>query len=203
MKTATSIVYLATAACTLAAAAAEAQCDAAPPLSASLLRRLASTADAFRTDSAIYIVASEEAPHEVLGTFAACDSAKAVLREAGTGFHTYGPFITPRDEGTLPLVVLPCWKDDITTRWECPYTIEGQSPVVPFSDADSVRLTIYSHTRGPLRLTLPQPPSAFVLTFDAFDRFIVPYYTRLFGPAFVAQMRQDLIEYVQGGLAGQ
>ena len=176
-----------------------------PPLSASLLRRLASSADAFRTGEPIYIVASEEFPHDVVGAFPNEEVAQHEATVAGGGFHVYGPFETPMDMAgmePLPLAVVPCFKDDITTRWTCPRALGARSPVFGWDELDSISVRFYPRGEPPVSLAFTVPwPSAIVFTMDAFDRFIVPYYTGLFGPEYVAGMRDSLEAYIRDGLA--
>jgi len=53
-------------------------------------------------------------------------------------------------------------------------------------------------------ITIPIDPAhagATIYTIQDFDRFIVPYYTRLFGPAYAARLRGDLITFVRRSTA--
>ncbi len=176
-----------------------AQDQPARPPSAALLRRIASSADAFRNDDSVYVVASHLFPHEVIDVYDNLRDARTAALEAGPDFDVFGPIVTPADFG-LPLAVVACYKDDITTKYVCPPIVGPDIPVFRMSEVDSVRLTIFSNVRGPVWVTVRPPPSEFILSLDAFDRFIAPYYLHLFGPDVVAQMRQEMIDYIRRGL---
>ena len=181
--------------------------ETAPP-SAALLRRLASSADAFRNGDTVYVVASEVFPHDVVDVYMDFERARFVADSAGLDFGVFGPFVTPPDSAPelpqLPLAVVGCYKDDITTRYECPELTGGpQDPVFRMEDVDSINVTFFSRERGPVSVNMTRPPSTTVYTLDAFDRFIAPYYLRLFGPEVVLEMRQEMIDYIRRGLVGR
>lgn len=168
--------------------------DLIPPPSAALLRRLASTADAFRTGDMVYIVASPVFPHDVVGAYRSLDGARFVADSAGTSFYAYGPYVTPQDSAPfIPLVAFQCYKDRRTTKWVCPNVVRR---VYRFEEIETIDLTFNLTDGNSVTVTVEEPPAAFVLTLDAFDRFIVPYYTRLFGPDYVARMRADLLSMI-------
>lgn len=169
------------------------------PPSAALLRRLASSADAFRNDDTVYVVASYVFPHEVVDVYADIESARFAADTAGPDFDVFGPIVTPTDFA-LPLAVVGCYKDDITTRYVCPPLTGQEIPVFRMEEIDSVRLTFFSNERGPVSVNVVRPPSEFILSLDAFDRFIAPYYLHLFGPEVVLQMRQEMVDYIRRGL---
>ncbi|MDH3292455.1 MAG: hypothetical protein OEO20_15535 [Gemmatimonadota bacterium] len=174
--------------------------EPAPSPSAALLRRLAASADAFRNGQPVFVVASEVYPHDVIDVYADREAAFRAADSAGIDFHLYGPFVTPQDAG-LPLIVLGCYKDDITTRYVCPPIMGGgQDPVFRMEEVDSLRITFFSNLRGPISIGMVRPPSSMIFTLDAFDRFIAPYYLHLFGPEYVVQMREQMMEYVRRGL---
>lgn len=171
-----------------------------PPPSAALLRRLAASADAFRNGQPVFVVASEVYPHDVVDVYTDREAANLAADSAGIDFHAYGPFVTPQD-AALPLIVLGCYKDDITTRYVCPPTMGGGlDPVFRMEEVDSLRITFFSNLRGPISIDMARPPSSVIFTLDAFDRFIAPYYLHLFGPEYVVQMREQMMDYVRRGL---
>ena len=175
------------------------------PPSAALLRRLASSADAFRNGDTVYVVASEVFPHEVVDVYMDFERARFVADSAGLDFGVFGPFVTPPDSAPempqLPLAVVLCYKDDITTRYVCPPLAGGPGdPVFRMENVDSINVTVFSRERGPVSVNMTRPPSTTVYTLDAFDRFIAPYYLRLFGPEVVLEMRQEMIDYIREGL---
>jgi len=156
--------------------------------------------DAFRHDDPVYVVASEAFPHDVIDVYPDYEAARFAADTAGIDFHVYGPFVTPGDAG-LPLVVLGCYKDDITTRYVCPPLMGvPQDPVFRMEEVDSIRVTFFSNLRGPISMNMARPPSGMIFTLDAFDRFIAPYYLHLFGPEYVVQMREEMMGYIRRGL---
>lgn len=167
---------------------------------ASLLRRLAESAGAFRTGEPVWIVAQESFPHHVIGAYPAERAAMEAATEAGRGFHWYGPFVTPPDRlpdgRPLPRAILAgCWKDDITTEWICP--AGPARPPFRMEDVREIRLIITPKTGEAVEVVFPvEETSAIIFTLDAFDRFIVPYYTELFGPEYVAALRDSLVAHI-------
>lgn len=178
------------------------QWPAAPP-SAGLLRRLAESADAFRTGQVVYIVAKDSGTYPVLGVFPAFPVADSARGRAGGGWAVY-PTLTRPDAGITAQIILPgCYKDYRTTWWICPPADSAFTPPKPFpamrlQDLRRVEIRFVPRTGGPVTVSVaPQNLGATIYTIDAFDRVIVPYYTRLFGPAHAARMRDSLLAYVR------
>jgi hypothetical protein len=182
--------------------------DSTPPPSAGLLRRLAESADAFRTGHVVYIVAQDSGYYNVLGGFSSPDSAISLAHSAGPTWHVY-PTLTTADAvaggGTLAQVILPgCYKDTRTTFWICPPKDSSRvtASAMRLRDVTRIDVTFIRRASRPITISLdPQHAGATIYTVQDFDRFIVPYYTRLFGPAFAARMRADLITYASRSLA--
>lgn len=170
-----------------------------PPQSATLLHRLAESADAFRTGETVYLVASDSFPHPVLGGFATRGEAASLARQAGPSFHVY-PVRTPRDLAAQEQVILPgCYKNDITTQYVCPR--EPTMRALRLSEMRDIVVVYRLRSGDSLRMSISADSvSAMMFTIDAFDRFIVPYYVKLFGPAYVARMRDSVLRYA--GTAG-
>jgi len=64
------------------------------------------------------------------------------------------------------------------------------------SDVLSIDVTYRLRGGAPVQVSFaPDSISAMFLTMDAFDRFVVPYYTKLFGPAYVARMRDSVLAF--------
>ncbi len=173
-----------------------------PPPSAGLLRRLAESADAFRTGSTVYLVAQDSGNYAVLGGFSSPDSARTLAQNAGGNWYVY-PTQTPPDSGSGSLVqsILPgCYKDTKTTMYVCPPKDSTGAPAAAMRLQDVVRIdvTFMRRTGRPITIAMdPTHAGATIYTIQDFDRFIVPYYTRLFGPAYAARMRGDLLTFVR------
>ena len=183
--------------------------DNPPPPSAGLLRRLAESADAFRTGEVVYLVAQDVAPYyTVLGGYRSRDSAMSVARMVDRGAHDWWIYSTktaPTISGMAAEILPGCYKNDRTTQWVCPprdSTTSRAAVAMRASDVARINIT-FIRLRGlrPVTISIPaESISVAVFSIDAYDRFIVPYYTRLFGPARVAATRDSLLEYVRSSL---
>jgi hypothetical protein len=173
--------------------------DKPPPPSATLLRRLAETADAFRTGSIVYIVAKDTTYYPILGVFSTPDSANTLARQSGTKAYVY-PTNTPPDGGTTVMVVLPgCYKDTMTTLWVCPPrdSSGARTFAVPVDQVAQIYVTVVTRTGRKTVVPIdPRHAGATIYRVTDFDRFIVPYYTRLFGPKVADSMRTALLRFV-------
>jgi hypothetical protein len=181
--------------------------DDHPPSSAGLLRRLAESADAYRTGRTVYLVAQDSGLYPVFGAFENRDSAITVAHNLGARWFVYSTQTKPDYGGDVPTyaqVILPgCYKDTRTTLWICPPKDSTRTTAGAMRLQDVVRIDVTFIRRNGRRLTIPLDPEhagATIYTIQDFDRFIVPYYTRLFGPAQVAQMRADLLTFVRRSL---
>lgn len=164
---------------------APAQNQSPPPPSATLLRRLAESADAYRTGDTVFFVASTVFPNRVVGGFSSRATAAAIAHTVGPTYYVYATQTSP----TTPIEAfsLPCYKNTRTTAWVC----DSSAP-----SSQVVEIAVMLRLRDGRTLTRRlSPDSAGVVTFtlEAFDKFIVPYYTRLFGPAYAAQMRDSVV----------
>jgi hypothetical protein len=164
-----------------------------PPPSAALLRRLAESADAYRTGDTVYLVASDTFPYRVVGGFPSANLADTIAKQSGMHYHVY-PAATPPDSMGFEMVILPgCYKNNVTTMWICP-KIPARPPRL--SDVEEIEVTYRLRVGDPIVVRLqPDSVGALIFTIDAFDRFMVPYYTRLFGPAYVQRLRENLLAY--------
>ncbi|MGH7538566.1 MAG: hypothetical protein ACREMF_08030 [Gemmatimonadales bacterium] len=172
------------------------------PLSASLLRRLAAAADGYRTGERVYVVAAFDPPHNVAGVFANPDEAvlvrDSVQRKSHQRYGKFGPYRSPKDQGR-PIVFLarprcwptifPCW----LARWR-----PSEGGPVFVKDLDSVSIVAYRHSGPPWRMTAdPMELDAVFFTMSAIDKFVLPYYTALSGPAYAAMLRDSLEAYIR------
>lgn len=174
-----------------------------PPPSAGLLRRLAESADAFRNGRVVYLVAQDSGNYAVRGGFDTREAALRMARTAGSGWYVY-PTLTAYDKATggtpVMMSILPgCYKDTMTTEWICPPTDSTGAATLAMRLQDVVRInvTFVRRTGRPVTVQIaPEHAGATIYTIQDFDRFIVPYYARLFGPAYAARMRETLLSFV-------
>lgn len=169
-----------------------------PPSSAGLLRRLSESADAFRTGDTVFLVASDTGNYEVVGGFATMEQARRALVGRNSSYHIY-PTLTQSDIRGQTLATLPgCYKNDITTAWVCPPKLGGVAlKALRMSDVEFIEVTfrLRQGAQGePVQLRLSADSvSSMVFTVDAYDRFIAPYYLKMFGPAFVKGQRDTVL----------
>jgi len=165
-----------------------------PPLSATLLKRLAAAADDYRTGDSVYAVAAYAFPHNLIGVFPNLEQAQAARRRAGMGYGLFGPFVTAQDFGRR--IVL------LTRPRHCPGTIfpcydvrSVGEPETPWfaHDIDSVAVTVF-HNSGDIWRSVANGlgVDAIFFTLAAFDKFALPYYSRLYGPAQAAALRDSI-----------
>jgi hypothetical protein len=125
-------------------------------VSATLLRALAEAADGFRTDRDVYLVADYRFPHNIAGSFASRPAAEKVRADSGAYFGVFGPYRTAKDPGS-----------DSATR------------------VIGIRL-LTENAQGQRRSIVVDPKVVDALFFSpsAVDKFVVPYYTRIYGPQY-------------------
>jgi len=148
----------------------------------------------------VYLVAQDSGNYAVLGAFSSPDSARNFARDAGGNWYVY-PTQTSAEGGNLVMSILPgCYKDTWTTMWVCPPKDSTRATASAMRLQDVLRIDVTFIRRTGRRTTVSIDPAhagATIYTIQDFDRFIVPYYTRLFGPAYAARMRGDLITFVR------
>jgi hypothetical protein len=109
----------------------------------------------------VFLVADYRFPHNVAGPFDTYAQARRVLADSGATFAVFGPYVTRREPGA-----------DSATR------------VV------AVRVTIESP--GGRRRTVDVDPTkvdALFFTMSAVDKFVIPYYSRIYGPEYAELLR--------------
>ncbi|HXH63719.1 MAG TPA: hypothetical protein VNG95_06005 [Gemmatimonadales bacterium] len=170
--------------------------DRAAP-SSTLLRRLAEAVDAQRDNRAVWVVVQPQAPYDVRGLFHSQAEAAAVAT-ALTGYAVFGPYANAPDSGvqTMMLTVDPC-PGRHSSSSQCPDTTFGSSAAIramPVETVDSVVVTIYGQRAVPIHRTFGGGDvDALFFTLSAIDKFAIPYYSRLYGPAVAARMRSDYV----------
>ena len=127
-------------------------------VSATLLRALAEAADGFRTDRDVYLVADYRFPHNIAGSFATRAAAERARGDSAAYLGVFGPYRTAKDPGS-----------DSATR--------------------VIRVTLITeNAQGQRRSVVVDPKVVDALFFSqsAVDKFVVPYYTRTYGPQYGA-----------------
>ena len=128
-------------------------------VSATMLRVLAETADEFRTGSSVYLVAAFRFPHKVLGGFATRATADSIRAAAGAGYGVFGPYLTSEDPG-----------------------VEGAPTVI------SVRVELETAEGREVINVNPDTVDALFFSQSAYDKFVTPYYSRVYGAAFALEL---------------
>lgn len=179
------------------------------PSLASLLRRLAETADSFAPGSSVYAVAEPVFPHTVHAADTALSAAlEAALRSAPSA-RIYGPLISGQGEGsdgaceprvqTRMVVTDPdeVWIHDETSEWrkvrvkrpaglraavQSPATCEDAEPdVVVGVASDDLRRQLAALLADASGETRPGLPDAIALTDAAYRKFVQPYLVKVYG----------------------
>ena len=141
-----------------------------PPTSAGLHRRLAEAADGYRDGEPVWFVAHSQDPsQEVLGPFRS-QSEALTAAEGEPGYDAFGPFITEPE----------------TTRIG-EEKIAGAAVWVREADG-SFSWAVYE----------PSEVDAVFLTDSAIDKFVVPYLTRVHGPAYAERIRDSQLSSIEG-----
>jgi hypothetical protein len=132
-------------------------------LSGPMLRRLAEAADGYRTGRPIFFAVSTTPPHVVLGSFSNRDSARAFATRMSTPGRRVGAF----------------------------------GPFITPADSTAVRVTrVLVVVRGATRTdTITVDPfslDAIFWSLPSLDKFCIPHYAMIYGPAFADSVRTAL-----------
>ena len=182
--------------------ASAAQDSTVTPASASLLRRVAEAIDAQRDSRPVWVVIQSAFPHTLLGVYHSSIQATQA-RATRAGYVTMGPYVTPPDSGThtMMLTIIPCpgRHDSYSNCPDTTHSSASASGAIPVDDADSIVVAIYGKRGFVVHRTFaPDELDALFLTLSAIDKFAIPYYTRLYGPAIAARMRQQYLTQISG-----
>lgn len=165
--------------------------------SSTLLRRLAEAVDAQRDNRAVWVVVQTQAPYDVRGLYHSQTEAAAITAML-TGYAVFGPYINAPDSGvhTMMLTVDPC-PGRHSASSQCSDTSASVGTTVqamPVENVDSIVVTIYGQRSVPIHRTFGgSDVDALFFTLSAIDKFAMPYYSRLYGPAVAARMRSDYV----------
>jgi hypothetical protein len=131
-------------------------------VTATMLRIVAETADQFRTGRPVWLLADYRFPHLVRGPFPTREAAQLARRDSTATQGLFGPYVTPRDAGA------------------------DSAPRV-------VGIRVLLRAPGGAQTTIvvnPEEVDALFFTMTPFDKFVVPYYSRLYGADFARRLRQ-------------
>jgi hypothetical protein len=159
-------------------------------MSASLLRRLAEAVDGYRTGETLFVVAAWRFPHDVAGVFGTSRVAMEVARRKGD-YGVFGPYFAPPDSGNEMMLysLRLCPGLHEWDSW-CPDTTFALNRAVPYANITDITITIHAKEGAPVERVLgPHEVDAVFFTLSAIDKFVMPYYTRVYGVDFAAQMR--------------
>ena len=168
-----------------------AQVDTTRIPSAVLLKRLGEVVDGHRGGVPVYVVASYDFPHPVAGVLESQTQAEALARRAGSGYHAFGPFLTRKDPGLFLAFLEKCVHDGVGSLMHeeiCP-----SRPSFPFSDVDTVTVTVRLKNGRVESFTVPAGTDVVFFTMAAIDKFAIPYYARILGVEEAARMRQRIV----------
>jgi hypothetical protein len=149
------------------------------PALASLLRRLAETADGFPADATVYAVAEPRFPHRVLAADTSVSPRLSKALAASATAQLYGPLRAGRGEVASKVEPEPAalrlggvWvhDPDSTWRWE----EEGAVTAVGREVGEVLRRTGIVGPGEPL-------PDAIIFTDQAARKFVAPYLVQVYG----------------------
>ncbi len=162
-------------------------------LPATLLRRLGSAVEGYRTGRPVWVVAALRFPHEIRGVYQSAAEASRVAMVAGAGYRPFGPYISEPDTTTAGASVeefgiicvkqpdTRCLKDSTRTFT----TVDNVSQVV---------ITIALKAEAVRSDTLrPDQVEAVFFTMSAVDKLLIPYYTTLYGSRYAARVREEYL----------
>lgn len=165
--------------------------------SSTLLRRLAEAVDGQRDNRAVWVVVQTQAPYDVRGLYHSQAEAAAITAML-TGYAVYGPYLNAPDSGmqTMMLTIDPC-PGRHSASSQCSDTSLFLGPVaraMPLETVDSIVVTIYGQRAAPIHRTFGGGDvDALFFTLSSIDKFAMPYYSRLYGPAVAARMRSEYV----------
>ena len=170
--------------------------DSTRGLSAAQLRRVAEAVDGNRTGRPVWVVltTARGGYPDVVAVFGTRDSATTFARTEGDAYVAVGPYYATADSpGPMLYMTKPCVHDGSITRWLCPGLDSLANATVPMSDVLDV--TVVVRTRDASYRSVLQAPHADALffTLPAIDKFVVPYYARVYDAAYAADLREQVL----------
>jgi len=160
------------------------------PLSTAALRRFAEALDGNRLGTPVFIVACRDSGYRVGAVVTTRAQGDSVRRFLGVCYGIFGPYI-PIADLLAHKAVRGCVHDGHTSNQE-------PRPICPFSpfpqrDVDSTKLVTYLRGGRTHEMHMGPEVDAIFLTLPAIDKFMIPYYSRVFGIDSAAAMRTQIV----------
>lgn len=176
------------------AAQAAQSCDTIT--TATLLKRLGEAVDGYRTGQQVWVAATFGATPQVLGVFKSAADARAVVDTAKICSHVFGPYVAPPDVSTGPSAERQVMMiAGVKHTPETIYYFTGRA--VP---ADSVvSITVAMRLKDSTEIQEKYGTGdldALFFTLPAVDKFVIPYYVRLYGLAYAASLRDQYLKRI-------
>jgi hypothetical protein len=133
-------------------------------VTSTMLRIVAETADQYRTGRPVWLLADYRFPH-LVRAFPTRTAAEEARRDSTATLGLFGPYVTPRDSVRDPFPRVVSVKIGLRTAAGTTTTLEIK----------------------------PEEADAIFLSMVSFDKFVVPYYSQLYGPEFARRLRQDAL----------
>lgn len=163
-------------------------CPQQEPLSANLAKRLAEAADGFRDDKFYYFVCKRKFPFGLDYVRGNSDAearkaADIMLAEKNSGitvdfYEKFGPYKTGNIDQTQ--------SDPNQTPGDCEPSLVYDKIEIRYFNGDTLADTPSQYLDGNV--------DAIVLNISAYDKFYLPYYTRLYGVDIARDMRRAAIK---------
>jgi hypothetical protein len=169
-------------------------------MSASLLRRLAEAVDGYRTGETLFVAAARSFPHDVAGVFTTSRQAAEIARRKGVDYGVFGPYFAPPDSGNEMMLysVRPCPGLHEPDSW-CPDTTFSLNQSVAYANIKDITITIHAKDGAAVETVLPPGNvDAVFFTLSAIDKFVMPYYTRVYNAQYAADMRAAYVRSLRG-----
>jgi hypothetical protein len=163
------------------------------PLPATLLRRLGSAVEGYRTGRPVWVVASLQFPHDVRGVYPALAEAMRNATLAGPSYRSFGPYFGTRDTTTDGAPVeaygIVCVK-----QWDTRCLKDSTGTYATMENVARVIITLVSRAGDVQSDTLrPDQVEAVFFTMSALDKMLIPYYTQLYGSRYAARVREEYL----------
>lgn len=174
--------------------------DSTRGLSAPQLRRVAEAVDGNRTGRPVWVVltTTRGGYADVLAVFGTPDSARTFLQHnGGEGYFIIGPNYAQADApGPMAFLTKPCVHDGSLTRYTCPgldSLTAGVAASVAMSDVLDVTVIVRTRDASYRTVLQAQHADALFFTMSAIDKFVVPYYARVYDAAYAADLREQAL----------
>jgi hypothetical protein len=149
------------------------------------LRRLAAAAEANATGEPMFFLVNPEYPNDVIGPYADL-AAAGPDRESHEQYRLVGPITVP-----IPPEIntaLPHCRKPVYSSYDCVLLL----PDFSMRDAVAAKLVFIFEDKT---IEIPFPPrevDAFVFSFDAYDKFLLPHYIGVLGPVGAMALRDSV-----------